>query len=117
MAWLSLDAGDGDPTRFLAYLVAALQAVAPTIGVGAAGMLQSPQPPPAEAILAALLNDLAALPDQLTLVLDDYHALDSPTVDAALAFLVSTCRPNCTWCSSPARTPACPWPVCAPAIS
>ena len=31
-AWLSLDEGDNDPTRFLTYLVAALQTVAPDIG-------------------------------------------------------------------------------------
>ena len=29
VAWLSLDAGDSDPSRFLTYLVAALQTVAP----------------------------------------------------------------------------------------
>jgi LuxR family transcriptional regulator, maltose regulon positive regulatory protein len=45
-AWLSLDEGDNDPTRFLAYLVAALQTVAPKIGAGVLGALQSPQPPP-----------------------------------------------------------------------
>ena len=33
-AWLSLDKGDNDPTRFLAYLVAALQTIAPNIGKG-----------------------------------------------------------------------------------
>src|SRR5215213_1217473 len=32
VAWLSLDEGDSDPTRFLTYLVAALQTIAPTIG-------------------------------------------------------------------------------------
>ena len=32
VAWLSLDEGDCDPTRFLAYLVAALQTIAPNIG-------------------------------------------------------------------------------------
>ena len=47
-AWLSLDEGDSDPTRFLTYLVAALQTIAPTIGAGVVGALQSPQPPPAE---------------------------------------------------------------------
>src|SRR6266508_5514188 len=47
-AWLSLDEGDNDPTRFLAYLVAALQTVAANIGAGVLGMLQSPQPPPIE---------------------------------------------------------------------
>src|SRR5581483_262726 len=54
-AWLSLDEGDNDSTRFLTYLVAALQTIAPTIG-GVLGALQSPQPPPIEAILTALLN-------------------------------------------------------------
>src|SRR6266480_3158472 len=33
-AWLSLDEGDNDPTRFLTYLVAALQTIAATIGEG-----------------------------------------------------------------------------------
>ncbi len=32
--WLSLDQGDSDPTRFLTYLVVALQTIAPTIGAG-----------------------------------------------------------------------------------
>src|SRR3712207_2391838 len=45
-AWLSLDEGDNDLTRFVAYLVAALQTIAPNnIGEGVLGMLQSPQPP------------------------------------------------------------------------
>src|SRR5918911_3530036 len=59
VAWLSLDEGDNDPTRFLTYLVAALQRVAPTIGAGVFGMLQSAQPPPTELILTALLNDMS----------------------------------------------------------
>jgi LuxR family maltose regulon positive regulatory protein len=45
-AWLSLDEGDSDPTRFLSYLVAALQTIAPNIGEGVLGALRSPQPPP-----------------------------------------------------------------------
>ena len=40
-AWLSLDEGDNDPTRFLTYLVAALQTIAPNIGEGVVGMLRS----------------------------------------------------------------------------
>ena len=48
VAWLSLDEGDNDPTRFLTYLVAALQTIAPKIGEGMLASLQSPQPPPSK---------------------------------------------------------------------
>ncbi|MCB0174428.1 MAG: tetratricopeptide repeat protein [Anaerolineae bacterium] len=86
--WLSLDNGDNDPTRFLTYLVAALQTVAPNIGAGVLDALQSPQPPPTESILTALLNDIAAVPDNFLLVLDDYHVIEAKPVDQALAFLL-----------------------------
>ena len=93
VAWLSLDAGDSDPVRFLTYLVAALQTIAPNVGEGVLGMLQSPQPPPPETILTALLNEITTLPDQLVLVLDDYHVLDAQPVDMALTYLVEHLPP------------------------
>jgi LuxR family maltose regulon positive regulatory protein len=87
-AWLSLDEGDYDPSRFLAYLVAALQTIAANIGKGMLAILQSPQPPPTEAILTALLNEITTIPDNFILVLDDYHIIDSKPVDQALTFLL-----------------------------
>src|SRR5947209_16837183 len=87
-AWLSLDDGDNDPARFLLHLVAALQTVAPEIGEGAVSALQSSRPPPAEAVLTALLNEITSLPDRFVLVLDDYHLIDTEPVDAALTFLL-----------------------------
>src|SRR5918997_5604890 len=71
VAWVSLDEGDSDPARFLQYLVAALQTIAPALGTGLVDVLQSPQPPPAEAILTALLNEITTVPDPFVLVLDD----------------------------------------------
>ena len=76
------------------YLVAALQTIAPTIGAGVLRVLQSPQPPPIDAILTTLLNDIAALPDPFILVLDDYHAIDAQPVDQALTFLVEHLPPQ-----------------------
>src|SRR6266702_5269127 len=70
-AWLSLDEGDNDPTRFLTYLIAALQTIAANIGEGVSGVLQSPQPPPTESILTALLNDLTTISDHFVFVFDD----------------------------------------------
>jgi LuxR family transcriptional regulator, maltose regulon positive regulatory protein len=102
VAWLSLDEGDNDPTRFLVYLVAALQTIAPTIGEGVATILQSPQPPPTEAILTALLNEIASPSASSTqgisapflLILDDYHCIDAASVDHALTFLLDHMPPQ-----------------------
>ena len=94
VAWLSLDEGDSDLSRFLTYLIAALQTVAPGIGEGILAVLQSPQPPPLESTLTALLNEVAAIPSAIVLVLDDYHVLDAKPVDDALAFLVEHLPPQ-----------------------
>ncbi len=94
VAWLSLDQGDNDPTRFLAYLVAALQTVAPTFGDGVLAGLQSPQPPPLETILTNLINEIAAIPDSVMLVLDDYHLIEASSIDKALAFLLEYLPPQ-----------------------
>src|SRR5947208_1810634 len=80
-AWLSLDEGENDPVLFLTYLVAALQTIAANMGEGVLTILQSPQPPPPEAILTALLNDLTTIRDPFVLVLDDYHVLDANPID------------------------------------
>jgi LuxR family maltose regulon positive regulatory protein len=104
-AWLSLDKGDNDPTRFLAYLVAALQAGLQTIaprqssvgnaGEGLLGLLDAAQtqPTPTESILTALLNELTTIPDRFALVLDDYHVIESKPVDSALIFLLEHMSP------------------------
>jgi LuxR family maltose regulon positive regulatory protein len=93
-AWLSLDEGDGDPARFLAYLVAALQTIAAGIGEGILSVLQSPQPPPTESILTALLNEITTIPDNFILVLDDYHLIDAKPVDNILDFLLEYLPPQ-----------------------
>src|SRR3712207_200105 len=93
-AWLSLDEGDNDPTRFLTYLVAALQTVAPDIGESVLGVLGSPQPPPTESLLTALLNEISTIPDDFVLVLDDYHVVDARAIDDALVFLLEHLPPR-----------------------
>jgi LuxR family transcriptional regulator, maltose regulon positive regulatory protein len=87
-AWLSLEEGDNDPTRFLTYIMAALQTLPPktggaNIGAGALAALQSPQPSVNRIDLTTLLNDITTISDSFLLVLDDYHLIDSKPVDAA----------------------------------
>jgi LuxR family transcriptional regulator, maltose regulon positive regulatory protein len=94
VAWLSLDEEDSDPTRFLAYLVAALRTITTTIGETALALLQSPQPPPIDDLLPMLLNEIATLPQPAVLVLDDYHLLQARPIDQALVFLVERLPPQ-----------------------
>src|SRR5947209_6802962 len=93
-AWLSLDEGDSDPPLFLTYLVAALRTIAATLGEGVLGMLRSPQPPPTEAILTALLNEITTIPDNFVFVLDDYHVIEAKAIDHALTYLVDHLPPH-----------------------
>ena len=94
VAWLSLDEGDNDLARFLAYLVAALQTITADMGEGLLAVLQSPQPPSTESMLTTLLNEITTIPDHFVLVLDDYHVMDAQPVDHALTFLLEHLPPQ-----------------------
>jgi LuxR family maltose regulon positive regulatory protein len=93
-AWLSLDERENDAARFLAYLVAAVQTIAPNAGAEVVRVLHSPQPPSTEALLTTLLNEIATLSDPFVLVLDDYHLLEAQPVDRALTYLVEHLPPQ-----------------------
>jgi LuxR family maltose regulon positive regulatory protein len=89
VAWLSLDEGDNDPVRFLSYLVASLgKSVGEGFGEGVLAALRSPEPPRMEAVLGALVNELASLPGEVGVILDDYHLIDSENVHGMVSFLL-----------------------------
>lgn len=98
-AWLSLDEGDNDLRRFLSYVVAALQTITTSdIVMGEAVQealhIHTAPLPPVEALLTALINDIATSSDAFVLVLDDYHLIDSPQIDHALTFLLNHAPPQ-----------------------
>ncbi|HMN31165.1 MAG TPA: hypothetical protein PKE45_23635, partial [Caldilineaceae bacterium] len=94
VAWLALDEADNDPARFWSYCLAALQTVEPELGADLRATLGSPQPPPIEALLTPLLNDLAGLHTAVTLVLDDYHLINTQAIHEAVTFLVEHLPPT-----------------------
>lgn len=94
VAWLSLDTGDNVSTRFLVYLISALQTIKPNMGTGMMAELQLPQPPAIEAILAVLINEIATISDDFVLVLDDYHLIGAQPVDQTLDFLLDHMPPQ-----------------------
>ena len=88
VAWVSLDLSDNDPARFLTYLVGALQEIEEGIGEGVLASLRSPQMPPIEALMGVLVNELAEVAHEITVILDDYHLIDSDPVHEAVSFLL-----------------------------
>jgi LuxR family transcriptional regulator, maltose regulon positive regulatory protein len=92
-AWLSLDPGDDDPVVFWRYVVAALQTVVPATGGDAVAALRSSEPQ-IERALRSLLNDLAALPHGVVLVLDDFHVIERPDIHDAVAYLIDRLPPT-----------------------
>jgi LuxR family maltose regulon positive regulatory protein len=87
-AWVSLDTSDNDPARFLRYVINALQTVEKNIGRTALAELESPQLPTPDRLLTNLINDIATLPDQMVLVLDDYHLIDDPQIHSMVEFIL-----------------------------
>jgi LuxR family maltose regulon positive regulatory protein len=94
LAWVSLDEGDNDPARFWRHVIAGLDALHPGVGTTALTLLRSPEQPPIEATLTALINALAALPRDAALVLDDLHTITNPAIGRGLAFLLDRLPPR-----------------------
>ncbi|HLO32258.1 MAG TPA: BTAD domain-containing putative transcriptional regulator, partial [Anaerolineales bacterium] len=88
VAWLSLDNGDNDPYRFLAYLIEALESVHEDVGLEARQIIQSPQLVPVHIILASLINNLGSVGEPSVLVLDDYQFLTEHAVHDAMTYLL-----------------------------
>src|SRR5437016_5852914 len=93
-AWLSLDQTDNRPVSFWTYLISAVQKVEPRIGASAISLLQSPQPPPIEAVLPTLLNELSTISNDIVLVLDDYHVIDAQDIQDGMVFLLEHLPPH-----------------------
>jgi LuxR family maltose regulon positive regulatory protein len=88
-AWVSLDRGDDDPARLWLHVVSALQRACPRFGGGdTLRALHAPVPDISGTVLPALVNELAALPAPVVLVLDDYHVIrDHSCQDQITSFL------------------------------
>ena len=96
VAWLGLDGGDSDPARFWRYAVAALDRARPGLAAGVGPLLGQPPPLSFEGLVTAMINELAADPgpDEVLLVLDDYHLIDSGPVHESVAFLLENLPPG-----------------------
>jgi LuxR family maltose regulon positive regulatory protein len=85
-AWVTLQPNDNTPEHWLASLTAALRTVGLDIQAEAAGELSDG--------MIDLINALADLPDDLVLILDNYHLIDSSPIHAAMQLLLDYLPPQ-----------------------
>ncbi|MFC1964796.1 LuxR C-terminal-related transcriptional regulator, partial [Chloroflexota bacterium] len=89
VAWLTLDEGDNDSTRFWTYVISAIQTVKADLAISAIELLQSPQPPPIESIITTIINEMSEVSEEFALVLDDYHRIEAQPIHDAMNFLLN----------------------------
>ncbi len=93
-AWLSLDAEDNDPLRFMRYLAAALHHADARLGRSALAQADGANMASLDALVAALLHDLLGHDRRLLLVLDDFHLVQHDGVHRKLEWLVAHLPPT-----------------------
>lgn len=109
VAWLSLDEGDNDPSRFWTYLIKACQKIKQGAGETALAMFNIPQNLSIEAVPLMLVNDLAGSDAALVLVLDDLHLIQNQEIHQALVWFVEHLPGNFHLIVSTRIDP--PWPL------
>ncbi len=78
--WLSLDEEHNDLRIFLAYLIAAVEKVAPAGLKETRSILQSAELPSLSVISQTLINELDAIDQEFIVVLDDYHRIEQEQI-------------------------------------
>ncbi len=94
LAWISIDEGDNDPTHFWVYFIAALETLHAGVGETATALLHTSPPSPIEIVLTTLINAIAAAPNDLAVVLDDYHLIEAQEIHTGLTFLLEHLPPQ-----------------------
>lgn len=86
-AWLSLDETESDLNQFIHYVIAAIRTIFPDACTESWTLLQARQPLPWAVSYTTLSNELAQLPGELILVLDDYQFISGKAVHGLLVEL------------------------------
>jgi LuxR family transcriptional regulator, maltose regulon positive regulatory protein len=94
VAWLRLEKSDNELPQFLKYVLTAFQRRVETLGQIALEMVESAQDVNLAQVSTLLINDLYALEQPIILVLEDYHLIENPAIDAIIASLLQQAIPN-----------------------
>ena len=87
-AWVSLDDGDNDPGRMWTHIATALGRAGCPIEIDLFSIMAAGSADALAGLLPQLVNALAAMPDDVVLVLDDFHLITHPACHEQVSFLV-----------------------------
>lgn len=89
VAWVALDQMDNDLVRFWRYIMHALaSSMSPGIEERLVSLLQSFPSSSIHTFIDVLINECSSLPQNIALVLDDFHLIADDHIHASLAYLI-----------------------------
>jgi len=88
VAWVSLDEQDNDPARFWRYVLSALDRLQPGMCTDLVIRLRTQMSPGLPGLVTTLINRLVQIPEQILLVLDDYHMITDQAVHTSFTSLI-----------------------------
>lgn len=92
--WLSLEHNENDLLRFWSYCIAAFERTCPGVSREVMPLLDTWPVCSIEDVLAALINVLMSLPEEILLVLDDYHTIEAHAIHRSLTFFLEHLPPQ-----------------------
>lgn len=93
-AWISLDASDNDPVTFWDYFITALDNIEQGFSENTLSLLQASTSSPVEQLMTGLINEISNIKNDFTIILDDYHVIDSQPVHEAIGYLLAHVPPR-----------------------
>jgi LuxR family transcriptional regulator, maltose regulon positive regulatory protein len=87
VAWISLDERDSDLGLFLRYVISGVHTMFPGACADTFGLIQSTRPPAFDLLCMTFVNEIAAIPQDFILVLDDCHLIGGTDVPDLLSEL------------------------------
>jgi LuxR family maltose regulon positive regulatory protein len=88
VAWISLDESDNDPLTFFSCLIASFSTIGVSVGKKVMETFKLQKAPSIQRLLLAIVNELSGFPQEMRLVLDDFHRLTNPEIlDAVCDFI------------------------------
>lgn len=104
-AWVSLDSGDNNFHSFLSYLTAAIKQVDPSFSCAISNSGDWDQERLIQYRANLLVDALSRIQQSLTIILDDFHLIDDPSILAVLEKVIAYQPANLHWVLSCSEFP------------